>query len=249
MPGTRAVRDLWGCQLEPNRRSNWRTVCGHCLRLRTEHTVSTKQGEHKGDGMLGMIATYSSYNLCTVLAPLLPRTMMDQGRLPTLDTGGNTANRRSVMIHATSTTTTTKLSSRTRAVLKGTATAATAKLKTTLTDVAEQWNSVGVAGHQELRKMGTVSVRSQCLPPFNCESINSCFCVLPSKHASIFTILLSVLYDIRTSELLSSRPAGPANPEGQAPPIHYPPTNSHTLLTSIKRITYKLHGVAFPLNP
>ena len=97
--------------------------------------------------------------------------------------------------------------------------------------------------------MGTVSVRSQCLPPFNCESINSCFCVLPSKHASIFTILLSVLYDIRTSELLSSRPAGPANPEGQAPPIHYPPTNSHTLLTSIKRITYKLHGVAFPLNP
>lgn len=97
--------------------------------------------------------------------------------------------------------------------------------------------------------MGTVSVRSQCLPPFNCESINSCFCVLPSKHASIFAILLSVLYDIRTSELLSSRPAGPANPEGQAPPIHYPPTNSHALLTSIKRITYKLHGVAFPLNP
>lgn len=151
MPDTRAVRDLWGCQLEPNRRSNWRTVCGHCLRLRTEHTVSTKQGEHKGDGMLGMIATYSSYNLC-FLCTFEARTMMDQGRLPTLDTGGNTANRRSVMIHATSTTTTTKLSSRKRAVLKGTATAATEKLKTTLTDVAEQWNSVGVAGHQELRR-------------------------------------------------------------------------------------------------
>ena len=101
MPGTRAVRDLWGCQLEPNRRSNWRTVCGHCLRLRTEHAVSTKQGEHKGDGMLGMIATYSSYNLCFLCTF---------------------------------------------------ATAATEKLKTTLTDVAEQWNSVGVAGHQELRR-------------------------------------------------------------------------------------------------
>ena len=60
--------------------------------------------------------------------------MMDQGRLPTLDTGGNKANRRSVMIHATSTTTTTKLSSRKRAALKGTATAATEKLKKTLTD-------------------------------------------------------------------------------------------------------------------
>ena len=63
------------------------------------------------------------------------------------------------MIHSTSTTTTTKLSSRKRAALKGTATADTEKLKKTLTDVAEQWNSLRVAGHQELKGEDGHSVR------------------------------------------------------------------------------------------